>query len=593
MNDPGQLFSRQFLAEFEISEDALTGHAILPVQELVSLERDQIDRRLGSDLTVPYVEIDEVFWILRLAAEDPSEALGRFITCFQAIGWSDEAQSSLNFASTWNTDDQIAAIHIRAGDIVTGGWRHFMFYGKYMPVPYVSFAIDELSHGGRKPVLVMSDNAELLLWLQTRHANIVTVSEVVPGYARLPEILKAFADMLLMSRCHTIVGPSESAFSALAADLGRSRVMSAERLIPAGQAHEVLRSGSLDTQGSIGEYPFLMRFVARDLVWYLDVFGDGVPLREQLTLARDAVRFDPDFVGARTRLGLLAALLGEWDSAREAVAKAEAIGRTVVRHQGALFEAQATHIAVECFALTLGRGTRRLRSRSARTRSERDKRKSLAELHDSLSQLNDADLFHLDRNEIMLNLRGLLATVDWLMEVSDPVRAQLWANLLKWRNEEVDISRFRSPLEGAHQTVAVFEAVVRNFERAVIYLSRAVGGSIDPRDFDVGPGVRGDVDDVTLSRNGVRWIEGWVIGPGESVSGFSRALAMDSRHDGGATGASTVRADIAAHYGNPQGCASGFRLPIPKESGIDELGGSASPIWGLSSAGHRSPLAQR
>ncbi len=346
----------------------------------------------------------------------------------------------------------------------------------------------------------------------------------------------------------------------------------------------MLYFGLQETKEAAESHPFLKSFVARDLVWLLDVFGDRLTLTEQQALAREARDFDPDFVGTNTRLGLLAALLGDWSTARDAVAKAESIGRTVDVHQDALFEAQATRVVVECIALTLGRSPGSARRKDEQTTA-------LTYLDRLIGQLSAAHIFESDRDEVVRNLRDLVAMVRWLSDGSDSVMSPIRTALQGWRAQEVDISRFRSPAEGAHQSVAIFEATVRNFERAVIYVSQAVGEAIDLSVFNEYPGVRGFADVVRQGRNGVHWIEGWVIEPVDGASTFCGALALDAGSGGGAAPASITRADIDSLYGDPQGSASGYRLAVPLAMVTTEPGEVLSRICGLSSSGYRSKLA--
>ena len=291
--DPTLLLGRDFVERFRITEEALRGCTVIPELEFVILERADAEDRWARLNEQVFVEIKDPFDVVRLKDDDAAEATRRFLDCFHAMEWSDDARRLIEIASGWDAGENISAVHVRAGDIVSGDWRHTMYYGKYMPLPFVVNAIDQLSHNGERRVLVVSDQAPLVQWLRHRLGAVLTVADIIPRYDRLPEMLRPFADLLVMSRCDSIHGPSSSAFSSYAARIGGHVVMPADRLVPTGQEAAVLYAGILDTESRMEELPFLRPLVARDLIWYLDVFGDELPLRDQRDLARSAVAIDP------------------------------------------------------------------------------------------------------------------------------------------------------------------------------------------------------------------------------------------------------------------------------------------------------------
>ena len=351
--DPTPLLARPFLQRFEFTEEDLRGRTVLPEGEILFRDRTGVRERFAGMDEQVLVEIHHPFDIVRPRDDDPTEAARRFIDAFHSIEWSDEARRLVDYASAWNSDEVISALHVRGGDVVSGGWRHSMYYGKYMPLPYVTYAVEELSRRADH-LLVLSDNAMLLAWLRRRFDSIVTAADIVPGYDELPVMLRAFTDILVMSRCGSVYGPSDSAFSTLAAHVGGRRVMPADRLVPPGGERTVLYSGIRRTETELAELPFLRPFVARDIDWYLDVFGDGVPLGEQLDLARRAAALDPDSIGITARLAHLAALHGDRQEAATAAAAVVRMGRVVEGNPDALVESLATQVAVECFELVLG-----------------------------------------------------------------------------------------------------------------------------------------------------------------------------------------------------------------------------------------------
>lgn len=484
INDPAGLFSPTHLERFEVSPGAVEGRAVDLEAELAKVSRQEARKQLGTWDSELFLHVAEGFGVFCFSEEDPAVGRTRFIRCFDAIGWSDEAQRVSDLVRGWADGNQLSAVHVRAGDIVTGGWRQRVYFHKYSPTPYVEFAIEQLTGPDGASVLLTSDNPSLLAWLRQRHDSVVTAAELIPGYRELPEMLRAFADILLLSRCVTIVGPPRSAFSSLAANLGCGHVTSADLLVPPGQERSVLQTGILDADREVAGSPFLGRLVARDIVWCLDVFGDEMGLLEQLALARHAVELDPDFACAHVRVALIAALVRDWGCARTSAAAALSTAKAVSRHYDPMIEALAAQMAVVCFEAILGDRADSSR-RFARLRwrfSARPVRVWRSHMAEALTEMrrNLADLLlgwfcMTDPTHVLVNLQRLEAILAQLSKEGDDSLRRVHAGLTRWRPEDVDISALRSSGLSAFRTDPEFDAVVENMERTVIYLSLAIG----------------------------------------------------------------------------------------------------------------------
>jgi hypothetical protein len=483
-NDTAGLFSQTHLESFEISPGAVEGRAADLEAQLAQVTLQEARRQLGTWDSDLFVRVVEPFGVFRFSDEEIEVSRTRFIRCFDAIGWSNEAQRVSDLVRGLADGDQLSAVHVRAGDIVTGDWRQRAYFHKYSPTPYVEFAIEQLTGPDGDPVLLTSDNPSLLAWLRQRHGSVVTAEELIPGYTGLPEMLRAFADILLLSRCTTIVGPPRSAFSSLAANLGCGQVTSADLLVPPGRERSVLLTGILDADRAVSRSPFLGRLVARDIVWCLDVFGDEIDLHEQLALARHAVALDRDFACAHVRVALIAASGRDWGCARTSVAVALSSARAVSRHQDPMIEALAAQMAVVCFEAVLGDPARFART-LGRLRwwfSARPVRRwrshmveALAEMRRNLAELPLGWFRMTDPTDVLVNLQRLEAILARLSKEGDDSLRRVHAALTRWRPEDVDISALRSSGLSAFRTDPDFDGVVENMERTVIYLSLAIG----------------------------------------------------------------------------------------------------------------------
>ena len=562
MNDPSELFSRAYLEAYEIEVSALDGLAALPPSAG------------GMRVEGPphFFEVTEPFEILRPSGEDLGIARGRFVRAFEDIGWAPPVRDVIDFVARWPEADRVSGVHVRAGDIINGGWRHLMQHDKYLPTPYVLGAIENMASEGAGKILVMSDNEPYLEWLRGRYASVVTAAQIVPGYGQLTRIQRDIADILLLSRCEVIVGPPSSSFSLLAANVGNMTVIRADGMIAAGLEADVLRERIDEQQRAAHTPPFLRSLLSRDICWGIDVFGDADSPPMQRVLATQAVHLDPEFGGAHARLARAAILSADVEAARSAAARATRIAEAIDRDPDPLVEALATSIAVECFALTLSlRGTGRFRRR--RTRAQR----ALDDIKASLTRCSDLVPVQLDRGEVLEHSRWLVAAVEWLSHASDGMRAGVAFHLENLRLD-TDVRRFRPPALVQHRSMGRFDPVARDLERMIIVLSRAIAAATSGTWAGEAHLINGYVDGSWTSRSGMQWIVGWVANPDRDGPSFvTRVTAGEPPAFAGGGPTFLFRPDVDHEPTNGRRTLSGFRFPVPlSEDGPQPYG--LSPI---------------
>jgi hypothetical protein len=242
LNEPCELFGERFLRAFEIMDlDCADRIVTAGAPELASPDaRD----RLHAWTPQSSVEIRECYDVLAVAGEPIEDARARFRECFRDIEWSREMRGVADFVARWDHAEGGSAIHVRAGDLVTGDWRHLVMHEKYVPTPFSMFAIEALSGAGRTPALVVSDNEPYAAYLKQRFAVVRTPRDILPGYTKLTEGQRALADILLLSRCPRIVGPRSSAFSRLAANLGPGKSCAPTASYPRAASGNCCSAGS-------------------------------------------------------------------------------------------------------------------------------------------------------------------------------------------------------------------------------------------------------------------------------------------------------------------------------------------------------------
>ena len=248
-----------------------------------------------------------------------------------------------------------AAIHIRAGDFVTGDWRQLVQIEKYTPTAFVEFAIETLSGADRSPVVVVSDNEPYVRYLKNRFIMIRTPAEIVPGYSGLTELQRAFIDILVLSQAHRLVGPRMSAFSQLAAKLGNLAILSAHQLTAEPDARRRLRDHIARAGKEVERSAVLRPLLVRDICWFLDVFSDDLAFGDQVVaLARRAARLEPDFCGALSRSAAALALADNRRASKKASLPALRVAAAADRHADPMVESLATYKS----ASVIGLGTR-------------------------------------------------------------------------------------------------------------------------------------------------------------------------------------------------------------------------------------------
>jgi hypothetical protein len=457
VKDPRELFDGAFLAEFELEPHTLDGLRSVTYDEFMAMTQAERSTVLDRSSRV-FIEIGEPYVVLRPDAAEATTATRRYRRCFEELGWNDVARGLVDFAAHSAALENLLGIHVRAGDIVTGGWRHVVTHQKYVPTAFVHRALTAFAAGGRKALLI-SDSPDYAAYLRSWFP-VLTPEELIPGYERLNETQRALADMVLLSRCDPIVGPPASAFSRLAANLGGATVAQTDTLVPAGEERESILSGIAGGTELASRSELWRKLTAHDLCWLLDVFGDTLDLSKQHELAAEAVRLDPEHCGALCRLGRIAALAGKRRSALKATTHAIAIGEHIESHDDPLFEALASHIIVTTLAV---RG--------------RDAGAGIETMHRAYDRLTRLAPYWFAEEKVLPRLR-------YLIDVAESVSGQPFLRQRKL------IRRLRRDMHlppGAvgwetdglaqHRARPLFDPLTRDLDRLTRYVDRSLGAS--------------------------------------------------------------------------------------------------------------------
>jgi hypothetical protein len=565
--DPRELFSATFVERFEIQEPALVGRR--PRPEVASLSPQEARSLCRSEVGRSAIEVTDCFEICAFAGESAERAQARFRAGLDQIGWSRALQDLIDqVLGERALGDELAtgysAVHIRAGDIVTGEWRQFLPVGKYMPMAYAELAISKWSGAG--PVVAVSDNLDYLHHLRTHFKSLLMPGDILPGYGALSNRQRAFGDMLLLARADRILGPPRSAFTRLGANLGRLKVLGPDDLMSAREARDCLLKSIAAAAPEIERSALGSALLARDICWGLDMFSDELSLADQIALADRAVQLELSFCGALNRLAAALALVGHRRAAAKAAGRARRTAAKVDRHADPLFESLAMSIAAEVLALvTYGRGTPRLPGLPAPVRQlgkDAIRAAILAGLRRRLERCEKLMPYQIRKPECLLNLRYQIAASAWLTAAEDPVRAMARAALEPQEGELPFLSAWRSSgLDNLRSSSGSFSQVSRNLEAVSIRLARAIGAALAASPVQPRPGARCHIEKRTISPSGLIWLHGWAYDPGLESSDVAVGYRCDGVVSGGVT--FLARPDVVAALQDPRARSCGFAMPIP------------------------------
>jgi hypothetical protein len=476
VNDPRELFDDAFLDKYEIDESELDGRPAANFRDLQAT-KESVTGALAQAGDGAFIEMEELFGIVVADDETAAAARERFKRCFAGMGWNSQVQRLMARSEEWPELQDAAAVHIRAGDIVSGAWRQSLVHSKYTPTPFVHNAIEQLGADGERQVLVLSDHAEYLAWLKDRF-NVITSADVIPGYERMTEIQQAIADILLMSRCRPVLGPPTSGFSIIAARLGAGEFERADALAEPGGERSVLLTGIAERRSEEDLPDFWGPLTARDACWALDVFGDSLSLRHQQELALAAVQSEPGFCSAHTHLARVAMLRGHMPLARRAAEEGERLatvehGADPTAEADPLTEALAVQIAVRCFAaIHAEAGLRRIVQRRLRHEIL-----DLQSIYDELDRCLELRPYWTDVEAVWDSLRFLIATTDQVIRAKPQVRRRVAQRLTGRRFERSAMTAIQPSGLERHRAVEVFDALTPELDRICLHLYEAARDS--------------------------------------------------------------------------------------------------------------------
>ncbi|MBD2551018.1 hypothetical protein H6G65_15780 [Microcystis elabens FACHB-917] len=566
-SDPEEIFSSDFLLEHELSDFSCCPNTVEP--KLRRLTASQA-KTFCDEYTGDAVIVGDSFQIIKFTDESEEVASQRFRQGLNEISWNPRIAELIKV-------DLIAgmsAIHVRAGDIIFGNWRQSWPVKKYLPTCFISLTARALHEQG-VPVVVLSDNQEYVAYLKKEFSNILTPPDIISGYTILTTVQQAFTDVLVLSRASSLYAPVLSNFSQLAAHVGGTQLQGLSDHMHMKDLQDLLFS--YIEKASIQEQPEVLRpLLSRDACWLLDVFGDSLPLQKRIWLASQAVEYDQGFVCAHTRLALTSALAGHRSEAAVAAEKARIIAAGISLFHDAELEATACCLCIQILALDPHIPV-------IRTEEDPDRLHDAQELLATCERLNPCMI---QQQDVLMNLRFLVATLHWLARAGPATRQSFLEGLHDCLDQTSDLRHWR--LDGftlLHSSIGPYPAALRTIEEVTIRVSEALGRLLQRHPHGTQRIAICRVESLNRSPSGLHMVAGWAH---DGIS--SKHTLLGCIHsDGSISGTLTFmeKPELAKQMGIRNAAHCGYCMPMPLPSRMPQAArtGAIRKPWTFITAG--------
>jgi hypothetical protein len=504
IHDCRQFFSEAFLGKFLLHESPGVDAVVdgnTPAQPKDHFM--QIAARNGC------ITMELCFRAFSFNGETDAEAFGRFRGAFADIGWNPDIERLVAAIADRSSGNPYRAIHVRAGDIVTGDWRQFVPVEKYSPSWTIEATLEEWKHHD-ETVLIVSDNAGYLRFLVERYSFVQPAEQFYPDYGTLTNGQRDLADLLLLSGARTIMCPCLSAFSRTAVMLAdkRPEIVTPANAFGQEQIRELATLKRRNHSGRAEIDPRADPFhalEARDACWALDVAGDSMTPESRIETADAAQRSDPDYVGARTRQAFHGIALRPTPILRVTQkGAAELAERSKWRHDDPMAEAEAARISLEIADIfsaceRMGRLPMSLLALPARQRL----RQRLAGIKRDLRRLAELRPYQIDIHEVWRSLKYQLQIAEWAVAGNSGSNQLRRAFLEEAIMPAMDLAEWRLDGHAILCKAGAFPSLLRNVDLGSIAITRALCRAY----LSVRPGTPEYVklEEIEISSSGLAW----------------------------------------------------------------------------------------
>ena len=278
-----EFFSESFCAAHLLPEEHLK---ILSPEPLSEVTGDLAAGRLPEETAISVAQLD----LCDQAPELFSRQTARFdlVAAFARISLTEPMEFARSLAYQVELPPEAAAIHLRAGDVIYGIYRHMdEFHHKVLAYPLAIELIARLKAQGIAPLLFGQDS-ELLHHLRDDYGALL--ADDFGERADFTQTQNALFDICLLARCRRIYS-ANSGFAILGSWLACTEIEHPSRIFPADEAVQIIERHVLDPDATSAISKMQKAFAARSA---FVIAGETVATREPFwRLLKAARSFDP------------------------------------------------------------------------------------------------------------------------------------------------------------------------------------------------------------------------------------------------------------------------------------------------------------
>jgi len=270
------------------------------------LNRQQIREIIRTKATNQACQIAPIYIDIREELK-PTSAASLYRDAFQSLEFADDINGAIQAAHDEFLPENTTAIHLRAGDIMEGGYRFSGYYTKWvLPFPLAQHLIKMEQDMGRDVVIFGQDPAVIQHLCAATGA--ISAADLVAKYG-FGSTQEWFYETCLMARCRRIISGGESSFSQLASWVGISKNINGYQLFDGKSALSLTLMGTTES----APIPNLQKAFS---FWsVVEIYGSDITPSDCVECLRKAVTYDP--VNSLYKISLVSSLVnaGAMDNA--------------------------------------------------------------------------------------------------------------------------------------------------------------------------------------------------------------------------------------------------------------------------------------
>lgn len=178
----------------------------------------------AAEFEIQSAGLDQIFLTqgfgpLAFTDEDQSKASFDVAEAIKQVGWHAHVAPAIQKLLVGDFSEY-KALHLRRGDLLQAPYNHVHFAGKYVSrAIYLQKMRDDSVSNPAQKFIVFSDDPQMIHWFRQRLGNVYAPGEIV-DFSGMSSIQRDLVELILMSRCASVIAPTSSAYSQTAITIG-------------------------------------------------------------------------------------------------------------------------------------------------------------------------------------------------------------------------------------------------------------------------------------------------------------------------------------------------------------------------------------